>query len=146
MEEPSYNMLYEHPKLHANTKILYCYLGSIAVLLVIILFLCLIILFSIGGAAVEASKCDNLAEKVEKMETKIYPLIDNVTQLLPLLINVTHLLNDTGVDMSAFAIVSRVVVKNRKEIENFFPFLNQTQNFIQDSKKCMQKYDICPSM
>jgi len=79
---------------------------------------------------------DHLIAKVEKMEGKIYSFGDNITQLL----------NDTNIDMTAFSIVSRVVVKNRKQVEDLFPFLNYTKEFLQDSKKCIETYDICPHM
>lgn len=146
MGEQPYKLLYENPGFSGNRKCIYCFLTCANVLLTIILAVCLVILVLIGGAAMETTKCDHLITKVEKIEGKIYPLIDNVTQFLPLIDNITRLLNDTDIDMSAFAIVSRVVVKNRKQIEDIFPFLNHTKEFLQDSKKCIETYDICPQM
>ena len=136
MDEQPYNLLHENSRLSRDRKCVYCFLLYANVLLTIILMVCLVTLMLIGGAAMETTKCDHLIAKVEKIEGKMYSLGDNITQLL----------NDTNIDMTAFAIVSRVVVKNRKQVEDLFPFLNYTKDFLQDSKKCIETYDICPHM
>jgi len=66
--------------------------------------------------------------------------------LIPLLNNIAQYMNDTEIDMSAFSLISRVVVKNRKQVEDLFPFINETKIFLRNSKKCIQKYDICPEI
>ncbi len=130
-------------------KRLACMSIALLISLIAIFFTNIVILMSLGYGGVEASKCDQLVEKADKIEEKIYPLVNNISTLLPFLNNITQLMkqmSDTEVDMSAFALVSRVIVKNRKEVEDLFPFLNETKAFLKDSKQCVQKYDICPKM
>ena len=55
-------------------------------------------------------------------------------------------ITDLKKDISVYSDLVMVLVEHKHEIHHFFDFINITENFIEDAKRCVNHYDICPSI
>jgi len=70
--------------------------------------------------------------KAEDIKNNVDNFINNITNLKK--------------DISIYTDLAAVIIKHKKDINDFFLFKNNTQVFIKEAKGCINKYDICPRM